>query len=243
MVVSVHFNNYNSNSEQKLIEDLIIESIRIHGQDMYYLPRILANEDPIYGESDVKQFNSAHLVEFYIKNIEGFQGDGQFLSAFNVEIRDQINLSIAKRVFNSDVIEKETEVELIRPREGDLIYFPLAKRLFMINYVNPYEHFFQLGNLYTWDIRCEVFEYSSEQFNTGIAEIDQIQKKYSLNINDYSLTDEDGAYLKDEDGNYLVTEMWNIRTRDPLADNDTLQAEANNFIDFSQINPFAPNGI
>ena len=225
--------------EQNLLENLIIESIKIYGQDMYYVPRTLNNKDKIYGEDDVSTYTSATLVEFYIKNVEGFGGDGNFMSKFGLEIRDQVTFVIAKRVFEEEVDQNGA---LIRPREGDLIFFPLNKKLFQIKYVDNKPIYYPLGALQTYELTCELFEYSGEQFNTGIPDIDDIQDKLSLNIFDYGVLTEDNFVLATEDGDYMVLETYKVETIDPFADNDSIETEADGFLDFTERDPFSENG-
>lgn len=206
---------------------------------MYYVPRTLNNKDKIYGEDDVSTYNSATLVEFYIKNVEGFGGDGSFMSKFGLEIRDQVTFVIAKRVFEEEVDQNST---LIRPREGDLIYFPLNKKLFQIKYVDNKPIYYPMGALQTYELTCELFEYSGEQFNTGIPDIDDIQDKLSLNIFDYGLLTEDNFVLATEDDDLLVLETYTVETIDPFADNDSIETEADGFLDFTERDPFSENG-
>ena len=133
-------------SEQLLLENLIIESIRIYGQDMYYIPRKLNNYDNVYGADDQSSYENAYSIELYIKSVDGFSGDGDFMSKFGIEIRNQVVFSVAQRRFNEEIGEYTTQV---RPNEGDLIYFPLNKKCFQIKYVNKFEMFYQLGALQT----------------------------------------------------------------------------------------------
>ena len=136
MSTNLYFRNYDASNEQTLYEDLIIEAIRMYGEDMYYCPRVLKNYDPLYTADDSSEYNSAYLVELYIKSVDGFSGDGNFMSKFGIEIRDQVVFSVARRVFNEEVGMEST---LVRPNEGDLIYFPLNKKLFKIMFVNKVE--------------------------------------------------------------------------------------------------------
>ena len=247
MATNFYFNNFSASNEQGLFEDLIIESIKIYGEDMYYLPRTLTNYDKLMGTDDQSQYNQAILVELYIKSIDGFQGDGSFMSKFGLQIRDQVVFSIAQRTFNQEVAIMTDQV---RPNEGDLIYFPLNRKCFQIRYVNKQEMFYQFGALQTWELTCELFEYSNEQFNTGIAEIDIIQQKFSTNVLDYALMDEQGDFLQDEDGSYIVNESYDITTINPAEDNDAIQSGSENFpegsddfIDFSERDPFSEGNI
>jgi hypothetical protein len=235
------FNNFQSSQEQSLFENLIIESIKIYGEDMYYIPRRLDNIDQIYGESSVASFDTAYFVEMYINSVDGFSGDGNFLSKFGLEIRDQVTFTIAQRVFNEEIDVYESTT-LHRPREGDLVYFPLNQKCFQIKYVNNKPFFYQMGALQTFELVCELFEYSGESMNTGIEEIDKLQKNNSIDILDYGVTDEDGLYLMDEDGDYIVNEKYNLETIDPNADNDYIQEQSDEFLDFSEYDPFSENG-
>ena len=239
MATNFYFNNFQNSQEQLLIENLIIESIKIYGQDMYYVPRVIKNKDEIYGADDISEYNRVYPVEFYIKSVDGFTGDGNFMSKFGLEIRDQVVFSIAQRVFYEEV---GVDSNLLRPNEGDLIHFPLNNKLFKIMYVNKFEMFYQLGALQTWEITCELFEYSSEKFNTGIPEIDSIQQNLSLNIFDWALLDEDGERILDENGDYIVMENFTLETLDAIADNSFIQSETDDFLDFTERDPFSENG-
>lgn len=247
MATNFFFNNFSASNEQNLYEDLIIESIRIYGEDMYYVPRVLTNYDDLLGEDAQSQYNQAILVELYIKSVDGFTGDGNFMSKFGLQIRDQVVFSIAQRTFKQEVANFTDE---IRPNEGDLIYFPLNRKCFQIKYVNNKEMFYQFGALQTFELTCELFEYSNEQFNTGIPEIDILQKNFSLNILDYTLLDEEGNYLLDEDGDYLVTEAYKPDQINIAEENDVIQYGSENFpmgsddfIDFTEKDPFSEGGV
>lgn len=239
MATNFYFNNFQSSQEQTLLEDLIIESIKIYGEDMYYVPRTLNSLDKIYGEDDTSSYDSAILVELYIKNVDGFGGDGNFMSKFGLEIRDQVTFTIAKRVFDEEVNITNT---MPRPREGDIIYFPLNKKLFQIKYVDNKPIYYQLGALQVYDLTCELFEYSGEVFNTGIPEIDDIQQKLSLNILDYGILTQDNFVLATEDDNLLVIEEFSVENIDPFSDNDTIQTEGDGYLDFTERDPFSENG-
>lgn len=225
--------------EQGLIEDLIIESIRIYGHDVYYCPRKLIAKDDIYGEDTLSEYNLALPVEMYIKSYDSYEGDGTFLSKFNLEIRDQITFSIARRTFHNEVgIEGEG---YDRPREGDLIWSPMVNRLFVIKYVNNSPIFYQMGALQIWDLVCEVFEYSSEKLNTGISEIDAIERKFSINMSTYGLLTSDGYYITDSDGYDIVQGQYSldVQSIDVYADNDEIELEGDEILDWSKIDPFS----
>ena len=240
MPTNFFFNNYQSSQEQLLLENLIIESIQIYGQDMYYIPRKLNNYDNVYGADDQSSYENAYSIELYIKSVDGFSGDGDFMSKFGIEIRNQVVFSVAQRRFNEEIGDYTTQV---RPNEGDLIYFPLNKKCFQIKYVNKFEMFYQLGALQTWEMTCELFEYSGERMNTGIPEIDILQKKFSTNILDWTIVGEDGLVLLTEEGDYLTQEGSSINDLIAAADNDEIQTESDQFVDFTAYDPFSERTI
>lgn len=177
--------NYNAISQdQLLIQDLIIESIQIYGIDMIYIPRTFVNEDKLYGEDQSSAFNKTYTIEFYIKSIDGFGGDDEFLSRFGIEIRDEVQLSISIKRFTDTVTVDDQTIS--RPKEGDLIYLPVEvdkrQRLYEISFVDDEEIFYQLGNLYTYEVRCKLFEYGGESFDTGTDVIDSIESTYSNSV-------------------------------------------------------------
>lgn len=241
MATNFYVNNYQSSQEQLLLENLIIEAIRFYGHDVFYLPRRMDNIDKIYGTDPTAYYDTSYMIEMYINSVYGFGGDGNFMSKFGLEIRDQVTFTVAQRVFNEEVGKYE-KVSLIRPHEGDLIYFPLNDKCFQIKFVNNKPYFYQLGALQTYELTCELFEYSGESFNTGIESIDKLQSQHSLDILDYGVLDENGFYLMDEDGDYIVNESYNIAIIDPTMDNDWIQKESDTFVDFTDFDPFSYNG-
>lgn len=189
MATSLHFSQ-KVKSEQNLYEDIVIESLKIYGQDVYYLPRTLVNENTILGEDIPSKFGSAYKIEMYIENIDGFDGEGDLFTRFGVEIRDAATFVVSRRRFKMVVNQLGYEVDLMRPAEGDLIYLALTNKLFQIMHVEHEQPFYQLSNLPVFKLRCELFEYSEEDFDTGIQGIDRVERnayKTSLllnNVND-----------------------------------------------------------
>lgn len=240
MATNFFFNNFKNSQEQNLLESLIIEAIKIYGEDMFYIPRKINNLDKLYTADDQSSYEQAFMVELYIKSVDGFSGDGNFMSKFGLEIRDQVVFSIAQRVFNEEI---GAYTAAPRPNEGDLIYFPLNNKCFQIKYVNKQEFFYQLGALQTWELTCELFEYSNEIFNTGIPEIDRIQMDFSTNVLDYAIKDTEGNYLLDEEGNYLVMEQYNMENIIGTGENDMFQSESDLYIDFTAVDPFSEGKI
>jgi hypothetical protein len=200
--------------EQTLIEDLIIESIRIYGLDCWYIPRTLGAKDDLLNEDDLPVFDQAYMIEMYVKNVEGFEGDGQFLSKFGLQIRDSMTLSVSMRRFSEDVALYN---EQIRPNEGDLIYFPLTRKVYEVMFVDNKPIFYQLGALQMYDLRCELMEFSNEVFNTGVEEIDIISANRITTANNT---------------------IAGIESLDSLADNLTIETTADGILDFTEENPF-----
>ena len=159
-------------SEQNLIEDLVVESLRMYGHDCYYLPRTIVNEDTILGEAANSTFDDAYEVEMYLEGIEGFEGEGDLYSKFGVEVRDSATFVISRRTWERFVSLDVNLATGLRPNEGDLIYFPLSKSLFEIKFVEHENPFYQLGKLFVFKMSCDLFEYSGEKFDTEIDVLD-----------------------------------------------------------------------
>lgn len=218
-MTSFYYNNFTNSMEQDLIESLIVESISIYGHSVYYLPRTLVSKDAIFNEDRISKYKSAYDIDLYIKSYDAYQGDGTFLSKFNLEIRDQVTFVAARRSFRNYVTEYEN---LENPREGDLIYSPMMKRMFAITYVENQPIFYQMGSLQTWDLTCQMFEYSNERFETGIAEVDAIATKYS--------TDE-------------VTDNQQFDDIIPDSQNLEFQRDGEDVLDWTYVDPFSEGNI
>jgi hypothetical protein len=216
MATNVFFNNYDYFNEQQLIDDLVIESIQIYGMDMVYIVRSIQERDNILNEDDLSIFNAAYELEMYVKSVDGFEGEGDFLSRFGLQIRDQATFSVAARTFERYVTRIDTSRS--RPFEGDLIYFPLNDKFFKITHVEHESVFYQSGALQVFDLKCELFEYSNERFDTKVDFIDEYW-------DDYKTTD--------------VTNLTTLKTRDPIANNIDFEDVGNDIIDFTEIDPFS----
>lgn len=243
---SVFFQLYNDSLEQKLYEDLICEAIEIYGVPCIYIARNYNNLDQLYGQDDNSSYTHTWSLALYLENVMGFNGDREFIEKVSgLAIRDQVVFSIPKRTFDVIVASDKNFPSLPnniplpgnRPREGDLIWVGLKhlKKCFKIMYVNLTDMFFPLGKTYTWQVTCELFEYSAEQFNTGIPEIDRIQVRGDINFLDYLLldTDDQTPILLDPYGDWWLNDAFDLYLTTPLADNQNLQTEANDYIDFS----------
>ena len=159
-------------SEQSLYEDLIVESLQIYGQDIYYVPRTLVSRDNILGEDPASKFDDAYLMEAYLENIDGFEGAGDLMSKFGLEIRDEATFVISRRVWERLVGKFSSNVSDPRPQEGDVIFLPMTNSFFEINFVEDDSPFYQLSNLPVYRMQCSLFEYADEDFDTGIETID-----------------------------------------------------------------------
>ena len=271
MTTNKYFSNFTYGREQDTQDDLIVESIKIYGQDVKYMPRTLVKEDDLFGEDILSKFETAVDLEMYIKNTTGFEGEGDFLSKFGLEIRDQVTFTMARKRWDQITTEKiidevgfnyqietantgaysnshslmlETgsangySITSSRPNEGDLIFFPLNEKLYEIKFVEHEEIFYPHGKLYTYDLACELFQYSSQQLDTGNTAIDSLELSYSADQLFYQFTLENGATLTGEDGDYIVQE-YRLETTDNAANNEFFTQQSLDFIDFSETNPFS----
>ncbi len=190
MPTNSYFRNFDAKNEQELLHSLVSEAIQIYGYDVSYIPRTLVNEDTILGEDSTSEYKDAHSVEMFIKSVDGFEGEGDLISKFGLEVRDQIVFSLARRAWEGLDIGT-------RPKEGDLIYFPLTEKLFQIMFVEHETPFYQTGALPTFDLTCELFTYSDEKIDTGIEEVDVIEQKQSL-VRTFELTSVSGTFTEGE---------------------------------------------
>ena len=277
-MLNKYFNNYDFAREQDLVEDLILESIKIYGHSVKYLPRTTVKNDHLFGEDVLSKFDESIEIEMYLKSMEGFEGDGQFLSKFGLEIRDQIVLTVSRKRFDQSITSPKLMTEvgynlifedgnnnepsrqfltgsaateawvqegsdylntLNRPREGDLIYFPMMDKIFEVMYVDDRPVHFQLGRMQSYDLRCELYEYSSERIDTGDSTIDSVEDENTLDTLNFQFTLEDGlGILKSEDGDSILQE-FTIETTAPAANSAFFQFEADSILDFSERNPFS----
>jgi hypothetical protein len=171
-------------SEQHLYEDLIIESLKIYGQDVYYVPRTLVNRDNILNEDPASKFDDAYLIEMYIENTDGFEGAGDLYSKFGLEIRDECTFIVSRRQWEK-IIGIYSDADNPRPQEGDVIFLPMTNSFFEISYVEDDKPFYQLSDIPVYRMQCNLFEYNDEDFDTGVGEIDDksAQSAYQLSMN------------------------------------------------------------
>ncbi|AIX23565.1 neck protein [Synechococcus phage ACG-2014a] len=179
---SCRLNLNGSSQEQLFMSNLIIESIELYGQDIYYLPRTYVNKDTIFQEVESSNFTQALAIRAYVNNVEGWEGQGELLSKFGVRIEDKITFIFSRSKFTEKVDDNAVLNVEGRPNEGDLIWFPTTKHLFEIKFVEAERPFYQLGKGYVWECQCELFEYSDEQLDTGVAAIDAIETAFANSI-------------------------------------------------------------
>ena len=204
MATNFYFNNFPANqitSEQLLVEDLVIEALKIYGMDVYYLPRTTRDEvDYLFGEDTLKEYRTAHPIEMYLENTTAMDGEGDFISKFGLEIRDEVTMLVSRLRF------RYTVNGYTRPREGDLIYVPMMTSFFEITNVeseNNQAMFYTLGrgrggNVYVYALQMKQFVFSSEIINTGVKEIDVVIRDYYQKTRLSLSAGGTGGYLNDE---------------------------------------------
>ena len=185
--------------------------------EVWYCPRTIDNEETIFNEDELASFNNAYSIEMYIKNVEGFEGEGDFLSKFGLQIRDRITFTVSRRSFTEEI------PGLARPREGDMIFFPLNSKGFVIRFVEHEAIFYQMGALQTYDIVCELFEFNQETFATGVDIIDN-----TYNAMSFAMAN-----------NTQAVTTFNVSTVDTWAQNEEFETKGDDILDFTEINPFS----
>tara|TARA_B110000503_G_C7125236_1_gene404291 strand:+ start:58 stop:918 length:861 start_codon:yes stop_codon:yes gene_type:complete len=187
MPTNVYFDT-GTKPEQNLYEDLIIEQLRIYGQDCYYIPRNMVSEDKVFGEDSLSKFEDAYLIEMYVDNVDGYEGEKELMSKFGLDIQDDATFTVARRRWEQFVTVDNNLIVSSRPNEGDLVYWPKGSKLFEITFVDHDDPFYAVHNLPTYKLKCKTFEYSSEELDTGIAEIDAIEDANSLDQLSHQMT-------------------------------------------------------
>lgn len=196
-----------SQSEQDVLEDLIIESLDIYAQEFYYIPRILVAKDEILGEERLSKFKDAYSIDAYIENVDGFEGQGAFIQKFGLQIEQSATLVVARRTWKELVGDDGNTILPNRPCEGDLLYFPMSMGLFEIKYVEDKNPFYQLNKLYTYKLSVELFQYSSEEIDTGIEEVDIFETLKTFDVEKQDDIDVPDSY---GDNNKLNNEIGHI---------------------------------
>ena len=208
MPTNVYFDT-GTRPEQTLYEDLMIEQLKIYGQDVFYIPRTLVKEDNLFGEDTLSKFGDAYLIEMYFENVEGYEGEKEIMSKFGLQMNEDVTFVVARRRFEQLVSHDSNLIVKTRPNEGDLVYFPKVNKIFEITFVDHDDPFYQVHNVPAFKLKCKTFEYSSEDLDTGITEIDAIETANSLDQLVYQITMEqsstttynEGLELEDGTGN------------------------------------------
>jgi hypothetical protein len=178
---NVYF-SHGTKNEQYLLEDLIIESISIWGQEMLYIPRTLVAKDNILGEDRLSKFKDAYPIDMYLESVDGFEGQGAFIQKFGLMMEQSATLTVARRTWERLVGRHNDGPLPNRPSEGDLLYFPLTGGLFEIKFVEHQDPFYQLKKLYVYRLQVELFQYSSERLETGVKEIDVFESLKTTDV-------------------------------------------------------------
>ena len=180
-----------SSGEQNLVQDLINEQLKIYGIDVYFIPRKLLKTDDILNEVQSSKFDDTFIIEAYLNNYDGYAPDSDIMTKFGLRLKNEISLVISKERFEEIISPYLAEIASVarnyypgedlaitdRPKEGDLIYFPLGERLFEIKRVEVEKPFYQLGKSYVFELSCELFEYEDEEISTGVSEIDETMEE------------------------------------------------------------------
>ena len=214
MALNPFFNQFTNTSEQSLYEDLVVEAIRIYAYEMLYLPRTRKETDDIMNEVTMAEFNQAISCEFFIKNFMDFEGEGQILAKFGLEVRDQMTVNLSKRSFE-EFIKPNTNSS--KPNEGDCIYIPMLDVVYQIKYVSTTPVFYSFGSLNMYEITMELIDFTGEKFNTGDPRIDNKYKEFE---------------------NLLTDPDYNLEDYDLTAQNSVIQSESDDIVDFSENSPF-----
>lgn len=238
-----YFNNFYDTAEQDLAESLVIEAIAMYGHECNYLPKTLVNYDDVYGEDTISTYSTHYELDFYIKSYDNYRGDGVFLSKFNLEIRDVLMVTIAIKTFRDTVTADDATIT--RPREGDLVYVPMDGRLYNITFVNKTPVFYQFGKIQFYDLTLELFEYSSERFDTGIAAIDNLYKNKSTDLNNFAILTQDGYMITDQNGYPILQSNYNLDTQssDVFDDSEEIQNEADQILVWDEYDPFSEGNV
>ena len=250
MPTNVYFDT-GTTSEQRLYEDLIIEQLKMYGQDVYYLPRKLANKDTIFGEDPASSFDDSYIIEMYVNNTDGFMGEQEIIKKFGLELRDDIKFTVSKLRWETLISNNSDLQNTTRPNEGDLVYFPTTKAFFEIQFVEHEAPFYQQSALPVYQLSCTKWEYASERLDTGITTIDATEDALSTDTMNFQFTleNEVGSFVLESDigeTNYVINESFTMATQQPVDTGKAFEAKAgtttsstaDDILDFSERNPF-----
>jgi len=224
MPTNVYFDT-GTKPEQHLYEDLMIEQLKIYGQDVFYIPRTLVKEDNLFGEDTLSKFGDAYLIEMYFENVEGYEGEKEIMSKFGLQMNEDVTFVVARRRFEQLVAHDSNLIVKTRPNEGDLVYFPKVKKIFEISFVDHDDPFYQIHNVPAFKLKCKTFEYSSEDLDTGITEIDAIETDNSLDMLSFQITMEQSSTTTYNEGIELEDGTGNLELETATGGTDNLIGE------------------
>ena len=241
--------------EQNLIENLYTEAVKIYGHEVYYMPREMVNVDEILGEDEYSKFEFAYPIEMYFNQVTGYEGEGDLMTKFGLDIRNTASLVVLKSRWQTEVgVHQKSVTKGRRPAEGDLIFFPLTNALFEIKFVETKDVFYQAHKLYTYRLDVELYVHNAgDSINTGVNAIDAVlpADSPSRNLFDYQIILESGDVLRQENGDSFILESFNLGdellsdatgTIEPIAQNTDFLREAEQILDFTVRNPFGDLG-
>ena len=179
-------------SEKNLYEDLIIEQLKIYGHDVHYMPRENLFEDGILGNTTDK-FTDEYMIEMYVEEVNGFAGQGDLIGKFGLDMKDEITYVVARRTFELLVDQPSNTLTFNRPREGDVIYMPLFKKFWQIDFVEDEDPMYQISDLPIFKLKCSTWDYASESVETGLAEIDNKLDQVTMDVLENQITLESGT--------------------------------------------------
>ena len=235
-LVNKYFNK-NPTNEQNLVQKLVTEAIQIHGNTVYYLPRELQKLDLVFGEDVLSKFTVSLPIEMYIDSYSGYEGQGEMISKFGLEIRDQLTFLVATDRWEKEVTKIASSMWVSsRPQEGDLIYDMTTTKLFEIKFVDQHDVFHQLGKrTYSYKLKCELFQYNNEKIVSGVSSLDNFVLNNTLNLLDLQILQEDGSLLLNEAGTSIFLDL--PHNEDSYDTTNTFKGESN-ILEFSVTNPF-----
>ena len=184
--------SHGTRSEKNLYEDLIIEQLKIYGHEVHYMPRENLDTDQVLGNTTDK-FTDAHMIEMYVEEVNGFAGQGDLIGKFGLDMRDELTFVVARRTFELLVDQPSNTLSINRPREGDIIYMPLFKKFWQIDFVEDEDPMYQINDLPIFKLKCSTWDYSSESVETGITEIDEKLDAVTMDLLENQITLESGT--------------------------------------------------
>ena len=184
--------SHGTHAEKRLYEDLIIEQLKVFGNDVYYMPRENISQDDILGNTTDK-FTDAYSIEMYVEDVNGFAGQGDLIGKFGLEIRDELTFVVSRRQFEILVDNPSNTLNINRPKEGDIIWMPLFKKFWQVDFVEDEDPMYQINDLPIFKLKCSAWEYSSESVETGVLDIDEKLDTITQDVLENQITLESGT--------------------------------------------------